>query len=162
MLSGPVLGWLVGAHPWHRSTTVLSIVGAIVVVWTVVLAWPGQAPLGLLVLLAFVVGLGGPASLIGFDLGRTSNPAHRLASATGIINQGGFYATLFLVVAIGLVLDWRTPGGGTDYTPSAFRWAMSVQYPLWALGLVQIWRYRRRTRALILSQQAASGESAAG
>jgi MFS family permease len=162
MLSGPVLGWLVGAHPWHRSTTVLSIVGAIVVVWTVVLAWPGQAPLGLLVLLAFVVGLGGPASLIGFDLGRTSNPAHRLASATGIINQAGFYATLFLVVAIGLVLDWRTPGGGADYTPSAFRWAMSVQYPLWALGLVQIWRYRRRTRALILSQQAASGESAVG
>ncbi len=161
MLSGPVLGWIVGNHPWHRSTTVLSIVWAIVVVWTVVLAWPGQAPLGLLALLAFVVGLGGPASLIGFDLGRTSNPAHRLASATGIINQGGFYATLCLVVAIGLVLDWRTPGGGTDYTPSAFRWAMGVQYLLWALGLMQIWRYRRRTRALILRQQAA-GEAALG
>jgi hypothetical protein len=107
-------------------------------------------------LLAVVVGLGGPASLVGFDLGRTSNPAHRLATATGIINQAGFYATLFLVVAIGLVLDWRTPGGGSDYTPSAFRWAMSVQYVLWALGLGQMWRYRRRTRALILRQQAAA------
>ena len=73
--------------------------------------------------------------MIGFDVGRTSNPAHRLASATGIINQGGFCARLVLVVAIGLVLDWRTPGGGTDYTPSAFRWAMSVQYVLWAVGL---------------------------
>ena len=78
-----------------------------------------------------VAGLGGPASIIGFDLGRTSNPAHRLGAATGIINQGGFYASLFLVVAIGLVLDWRTPGGGTDYPASAFRWAMSVQYLLW-------------------------------
>ncbi len=146
---GPVFGWLVGAHPWHRSTLVLTIVGAIVTVWTVVLAWPGDAPLGLLMLLAVVVGAGGPASVIGFDVGRTSNPSHRLASATGIINQAGFYATLFLVVAIGVVLDWRTPGGGSDYPASAFRWAMSVQYLLWALGIVQIVRYRRRTRALI-------------
>lgn len=162
MLSGPVLGWIVGNHPWHRSTTVISIVWAIVVVWTVVLAWPGEAPLALLVLLAVVVGLGGPASLIGFDLGRTSNPAYRLASATGIINQAGFYATLFLVVAIGLVLDWRTPGGGTDYTPSAFRWAMSIQYVLWAVGLVQMWRYRRLTRALILRERDAAAESTVG
>ena len=49
MAAGPVLGWLVGAHPWHRSTMVLAIVGAIVTVWTLVLAWPGDAPLPLLV-----------------------------------------------------------------------------------------------------------------
>ena len=30
MVSGPVLGWLVGRHPWHRSTTVLTIVWSIV------------------------------------------------------------------------------------------------------------------------------------
>lgn len=89
--------------------------------------------------------------MIGFDLGRTSNPAHRLASATGIINQGGFYASLVLVVAIGLILDWRSPGNGSDYSASAFRWAMSFQYVLWAIGLVQIWRYRRRARARLLS-----------
>jgi MFS family permease len=152
--SGPVLGWLVGAHPWHRSTFVLGTVAAIVMVWTIVLLWPGDAPLAVLILLAFVVGIGGPASMIGFDVGRTSNPSHRLASATGIINQGGFLATLFLVVAIGFVLDWRTPGGGTNYSASAFRWAMSVQYLLWAVGLVQIWRYRVRARALALREQA--------
>jgi MFS family permease len=158
MVAGPVLGWIVGAHPWHRSTTVLTIVVAIVVAWTAVLAWPGAAPLWLLAVLVVVAGVGGPASVIGFDLGRTSNPAHRLASATGIINQAGFCATLCLVVAIGWVLDWQTPGTGTDFTPSAFRWAMSVQYVLWTLGLVQIWRYRRRTRALILRQRAAGAE----
>ena len=154
MSAGPILGWLVGAHPWHRSTMVLIIVGCLVTVWTVVLAWPGDAPLTLLVLLCLSAGLGGPASLIGFDLGRTSNPAHRLGAATGIINQGGFYATLFLVVGIGLVLDWRTPGDSSDYPASAFRWAMSVQYVLWAVGIIQIWRYRIRTRALIVRQQA--------
>lgn len=149
MVSGPVLGWLIGRHPWHRSTTVLSIVWSIAAVWTVVLLWPGPAPLWLLVVLVVVTGIGGPASMIGFDLGRTSNPAERLASASGIINQAGFGASLVLVIAIGLILDWRTPGTSTSYTPSAFRWAMSVQYLLWAVGLLQIWRYRRRTRAVV-------------
>jgi MFS family permease len=147
MTAGPVLGWRITVRPWHRSTLVLAIVGAIVTVWTVVLSWPGHAPLWLLVVLVVVTGVGGPASMIGFDLGRTSNPARRLGSATGIINQGGFYASLVLVVAIGLILDWRTPGSGNDYSPSAFRWAMSFQYVLWGIGLVQIWRYRRRARA---------------
>ena len=149
MASGPVLGWLVGVHPWQRSTMVLCVVAAIVVVWTAVLAWPGAAPLWLLVLLALTVGVGGPASMIGFDVGRTSNPGHRQASANGIINQGGFLASLVLVIAIGLILDWRTPGASTRYTPSAFQWAMSAQYLLWAVGLVQVWRFRRRTRAVV-------------
>ncbi|MBJ8345692.1 MFS transporter [Antrihabitans sp. YC2-6] len=145
--AGPVLGWRITVRPWHRSTIVLGIVSSIVAVWTVVLAWPGNAPLWLLILLVIVTGIGGPASMIGFDLGRTSNPPHRLASATGIINQGGFYASLVLVIAIGLILDWRTPGASTDYAPNAFRWAMSFQYVLWTLGLVQIWRYRVKARA---------------
>jgi MFS family permease len=149
MVAGPVLGWLIGAHPWHRSTTVLTIVAAIVVVWTAVLAWPGTAPTWLLVLLVVVVGVGGPASMIGFDVGRTSNPSARFASASGIINQGGFLASLLLVVAIGLVLDWRTPGGSSDYTPSAFRWAMATQYVLWLVGGVQVYRYRVKTRRVV-------------
>ncbi|MEI5673992.1 MULTISPECIES: MFS transporter [unclassified Nocardioides] len=146
---GPVLGWLVARHPWHRSSMVLVIVGAIVSAWTAVLAWPGEAPLGLLVVLVLVTGVGGPASVIGFDLGRTSNPAARLASATGIINVAGFVASLGLVVAIGLVLDWRAPGTSTDYGPADFRWAMSVQYLVWGLGLTQIVRYRVKARRVI-------------
>ncbi|MBI2244879.1 MAG: MFS transporter [Nocardioides sp.] len=149
MCAGPVLGWLVGAHPWQRSTMVLTIVGSVVAVWTVVLAWPGDAPLWLLVLLVVVVGVGGPASMIGFDLGRTSNPDERFASASGIINQGGFLASLLLVIAIGVILDWRTPGTSSAYGPSAFRWAMSAQYVLWAVGLTQVYRYRVRTRRVV-------------
>ena len=149
MYSGPTIGWFIGRHPWHRSTTVLTIVWSIVAVWTAVLVWPGDAPFWLLVLLTQVIGIGGPASMIGFDLARTSNPTERLASANGIINQAGFSASLVLVVAIGLILDWRTPGSSTAYDASAFRWAMCAQYPLWALGLLQVWRYRLRTRAII-------------
>ncbi|MET0929782.1 MAG: MFS transporter [Aeromicrobium sp.] len=153
MVAGPLLGWAITRHPWHRSTMVLSIIGSIVVVWTIVLVWPGDAPLWLLVALVLVAGVGGPASMIGFDVGRTSNPLDRLASATGIINQGGFIASLLLVISVGLILDWRTPGAGADYPASAFRWAMSAQYVLWALGIAQIWRYRVRTRAKIMAEE---------
>lgn len=143
--SGPVLGWLVGRHPWHRSSVSLSVVAAMALVWAAVLLWSGPAPLWLLVLLMVVCGCGAPTSMIGFDVGRTSNPPDRLASASGIINQGGFIAALVAVFAVGGVLDALTPGGAT-YSPDAFRWAMSVQYVLWALGAVQIWRYRTRVR----------------
>lgn len=154
MAAGPVLGWMITHHPWHRSTLVIGIVSSIVVVWTVVLAWPGTAPTWLLVLLVVVVGIGGPASMIGFDFGRSFNPASRLGAATGLINQGGFLASLLLVLGIGVVLDWRTPGASTDYSPEAFRWAMSCQYVFWALGLIQLTRYRVRARARLKADDA--------
>ncbi len=151
MVAGPLLARFITRHPWHRSSLVIGIVLAIAAMWTVVLAWPGNAPIGVLVLLVIVVGIGGPASMIGFDLARTSNPPERLASATAIVNQAGFVASLILVIAIGLILDWRTPGGSAAYTPSGFRWAMSAQYVLWGVGLVQLVRFRRRTRAELLA-----------
>ncbi|WP_435741369.1 MFS transporter [Nocardioides sp. SYSU DS0663] len=159
MAAGPVLGWLVAAHPWHRSSMVLTIVAAVAAMWAVVLSWPGEAPLGVLVLLAVVVGVGGPASMIGFDLGRTSNPSSRLASASGLINQGGFLATLVLVVMIGLVLDWRTAPGG-DYTADAFRWAMATQFLLWGVGASQVYRLRRLARRRTPRAQLAASSAA--
>lgn len=152
MVAGPILALFITRHPWHRSDLVLGIISAIVVVWTVVLVWPGPVPLWMLLVLVVVAGVGGPASMIGFDFGRSFNPVHRLGTATGIINQGGFLATLLLVIAIGLVLDWRTPGASAAYTQGAFTWAMSVQYLLWAVGMLQIWRMRRLTRARLLAE----------
>ncbi|MBM7515168.1 MFS transporter [Nocardioides nitrophenolicus] len=155
---GPLLGWLVGRHPWHRSTTALIIVAALAGVWGLVLLWPGDAPLPLLVLLIVVVGAGGPGSMIGFDVARTSNPDRRTASASGIVNVGGFTAGLLAVLAVGTVLDVLTPGT-QEYTPEAFRWAMATQYLLWTLGVVQVLRYRRRIRGLTTRDQVAAGSS---
>lgn len=159
ILGGPAMGWLAGRHPWHRSTTALVVIGGVVSVWTVTLLWTGPAPVWLLATLALVTGFGVPASMIAFDVGRTSNPPQRMASASGIINQAGFLASLLVVVAVGWVLDWRTPGGSTAYTPSAFRWAMSVQYVAWGLGGLQIWRYRCRVRRATSREQVAAGST---
>jgi len=145
MVTGPVLGGLVGRFPYHRSRLVLGIVGSIATVWAVVLVWPGRAPLPLLVLLVVVTALGVPGSMVGFDVARTFNPQHRMGSALGVVNVGGFVASLLTMALIGVVLDRLAPGGPQDYTLDDFRIAMSVQFPFWGLGGFQVWRYRHKT-----------------
>ena len=68
------------------------------------LLWPGRAPLWLLVVLVVVLASNGPGSMIGFDYARTWNPVHRLGSASGVVNIGGFAASLLTVLAVGAVL----------------------------------------------------------
>jgi MFS family permease len=146
MAVGPVLGRLCGRWPLRRSVLVFTILAATVTVWTVVLLWPGRAPLPLLVVLVVVLGTNGPGSMIGFDYARTWNPAERLGSASGVVNVGGFVASLLTILAVGAVLDLLTPGGSTVYSLDAFRAALSVQYVFWAIGLVGVLRHRRQLR----------------
>lgn len=147
MAVGPLLGRLCGRWPLRRSVLVFSILGATVTAWTVVLLWPGRAPLALLIALVVVLGTNGPGSMIGFDYARTENPAQRLGSASGVVNVGGFVASLLTVLAIGAVLDLLTPGSSADYELGAFRAAFAVQYVFWAIGLVGVLRHRRELRA---------------
>jgi MFS family permease len=146
MAVGPVLGRLCGRWPLRRSVLVFTILAATATVWTVVLLWPGRAPLPLLVVLVVVLGTNGPGSMIGFDYARTWNPAERLGSASGVVNVGGFVASLLTILAVGAVLDLLTPGGSTVYSLDAFRAALSVQYVFWAIGLVGVLRHRRQLR----------------
>jgi len=125
---------------------VLAILGSTVVVWTIVLAWPGRAPLALLVLLVVVLASNGPGSLMGFDYARTENEAERIGSATGIVNVGGFVASLMTIALIGIVLSVRSSGGPTSYTLDDFRLAFSVQYLFWGVGVIGLLRSRRRLR----------------
>jgi MFS family permease len=145
MAVGPVVGVLVQRHPLRRSWLVLGVITVNALGWGLVLAWPGQAPLPVLVLLVMALGLGGPGSMIGFDLARTSNPAKRLGTATGIVNVGGFVASLLTILLVGLILDVRT-GGRANYDIADFKIAMSVQYLIGGIGVLGILRTRRLAR----------------
>jgi len=147
MAVGPLLGRLCGRWPLRRSVLVFSILAATASIWTVVLLWPGRSPIWLLVVLVVVLGTNGPGSMIGFDFARTWNPAERQGSASGVVNVGGFVASLLTILAIGAVLDLLTPGTSTDYSLGAFRAAFAVQYVFWAIGLVGVVRHRRQLRA---------------
>jgi predicted MFS family arabinose efflux permease len=153
VVGGPAIGGYIARHPWQRSTIVLSIVASMATVWTIVLLLPQAAPFWLLVVLVVVTAVGGPGSMIGFDLARTFSPVSRLGQASGIVNVGGFVASLLTVLAIGLVLDAVTPGSSTSYSPGAWRLAMCVQYVGWIFGGIQVWRYRSRARAHLADTQ---------
>ena len=144
VVSGLVLARLVGRLPYWRSWIVIGIVAAMVVAWTAVLLWPGVAPAPLVVVMACAAATGGPASMVGFDLARTFTPVHAIGRANGLVNVGGFTASLLTMALIGVVLDLREPGGMEAYTLDDFRLALAVQYLFWAFGVWQILRYRRR------------------
>ncbi|WP_243712858.1 MFS transporter [Actinomadura sp. 6K520] len=144
IVSGPVIGRLVASYPLRRSWLVLGIVGLNAAAWAAVLAWPPPAPAWLLVVLVMCVALGGPGSMIGFDYARTFNPPGRQGTATGIVNVGGFFATLVTILMIGLVLDAMSPAG--EFTPEAFRAAWTVQTLIWAVGVAGVLRSRAHAR----------------
>ncbi|WP_422936387.1 MFS transporter [Sinomonas sp. P47F7] len=156
LFAGPPMGRFVSRHPLRRSTLVLIITGLTALVWAVVLIWPGQAPLWLLVLLVAILAIGGPSSMIGFDFARTFNPSHRLGTATGIVNSGGFVAALVTMFLIGYLLDVQhglglSPAG--LYSLDAFRVALAAQLVIMAFGSAMILGVRRKVRR----QLAASG-----
>jgi MFS family permease len=141
IVAGPLFGEFAARHPMRRSSLVLAVIVAHVLAWTAVLLVTPPAPRWLLVVLVVVLGTGGPGSLLGFDFARTFNPAARQGAAVGIVNEGGFVASLLVAWAIGVVL-----GRAGGYTPEAFRVAWTVQYAVWAFALAAVLVARHRAR----------------
>ena len=147
MALGPLIGELSRRLPNQRSfALVIPAVLLQLVAWTVVIALPGPAPDWLLYVLAVALATGGPASMIAFDHARTHNPTHRLSTATGVTNAGGFIAALIAIFLIGLALDLQGAGTPETYSLEAFRIAFLMPIPLWLLGMTFIIVERKRTR----------------
>ncbi len=147
MVLGPIMGELSRRIPHLRSRAlVLPTIAVQAAAWLAVIAYPGPAPLWLLLALAVALATGGPASMIAFDHARTHNPSHRLSTATGVTNAGGFLAALVAILLIGLALDLQGAGTPATYSLDAFRLAFLAQVPLWLLGSVFIVIERKRTR----------------
>jgi MFS family permease len=146
ILAGPLFGEFTARHPLRRSWLVLTVIGATATMWSVVLLVPPPAPAWLLVLLVVVLATGGPGSMIGFDYARTFNPGHRHGTAIGIVNVGGFLASLLVALGVGILL------GPTGYTPGGFRVAWTIQYAVWAFALTGVLVARRRARRNLAAQ----------
>ncbi|MFB7275089.1 nitrate/nitrite transporter [Streptomyces sp. NPDC056244] len=134
---GLVYGQVIARHHRARAPLALATVGATALIWAATVAYPGEhAPMGLLITLCVVLGACGPASMIGFDFARPANPPERQGTASGIVNMGGFTASMTTLFAVGLLLD---------LTGGNYRIAFSSVFVLEALGIAQILRLRART-----------------
>lgn len=141
IVSGIVVGILTGRYPMRRSWMVLAIMASNALMWGIVLALPGPAPTWLLFVLVVVISVGGPGSAIGFDYARTFNPSVALGTAQGMVNIGGFLASLLVMQAMGAILN--AMGG---YTFDAFRVAWLTQYAVWAIAATGVLVARRKAR----------------
>ncbi|WP_184569746.1 MFS transporter [Streptomyces zagrosensis] len=149
MAVGLVYGQVIARHHAARAPIALSTVAATALLWASVLTWPEQhAPGALLIALCVVLGACGPASMIGFDFARPANPPERLGTASGIVNMGGFIASMTTLLAVGVLLD---------ATDDNYRIAFASVFFLQALGLSQMLRLRgqahRREREHVIASR---------
>lgn len=149
MLVGPVVGALTARFPLRRSWLVLGAAVITALAWTALLIPSTPRPMWQLVLFVSVVGAGGPMSLIGMDFARSFAVQHRVGSATGFVNMGGFIATIISVLVVGVVLQVVSPPGATSYTLGEFRIAFAALLIPWLMGVVGVIASRRETRALM-------------
>jgi nitrate/nitrite transporter NarK len=135
LVIGLAYGQLLARHHAARTPLALGTAGTTAALWATTLLWPGSAPAPLLVTLCIVLGACGPASMIGFDFARPANPPERQGTASGIVNIGGFTASMTTLLTVGVLLD---------LTGDDFRVALSGIFVLQALGVSQILRLRAR------------------
>lgn len=145
LVTGPSIGMVVSRFPGLRMALVSFIIGIVAAAWSLAILWPGQVPFGILVLLGVSISLCGPGSLVGFDLVRTHAGDMVSGISNGIVNSGGYLASL---ISVGLVGAFLTLGLEVfDMSNrAAFRFAMSSHVILWTVGIVGIVIFSRRHR----------------
>ncbi|MFF1835557.1 nitrate/nitrite transporter [Streptomyces sp. NPDC058231] len=136
MAVGLVYGQIIARHHAARAPLALGTAATTAVLWASVIVYPGDhAPMWLLITLCVVLGACGPASMIGFDFARPANPPERQGTASGIVNMGGFVASMTTLFAVGVLLD---------ATGDNYRIAFASVFVLEALGAAQILRLHAR------------------
>lgn len=139
MVGGVITGPIVSRFSTHRIHLVITMVLLNMGVWTVIVFWQGNTvPVPLMTLSAVLMGLGGPISMVAFDLVRTYAPVTQRGIATGLANMGGFTAALICVLSIGILLDLQGAGSPETYAYEPFKWAMFVMVPVGLLGALMI------------------------
>jgi MFS family permease len=141
VLAGVLVGIFSGRYPQRRPAMVLTMIGVSALIWTVVLMLPFRAPGWLLVLLIVVISVGQPVSIMAFDFARTFNSPASLGTAQGMVNTGGFIASLLVMQAMGFVI-----GAAGGYSFNAFRLAWTTQYVIWAVAATGVVISSRKAR----------------
>ncbi len=144
VVAGPVLGATSGRWPHRRVRTSVGVAALTGLAWAAVLVPAVPVPFPVLMAFAGVVGIGGPTSLLAFDVARDAVPARWLGTAIGFVNTGGFVAALSTVWLVGVVLD--SAGGGVRDL-DGYRTALAVvALPLsWGVGGVLLNARRARS-----------------
>ncbi|PPK67440.1 MFS transporter [Actinokineospora auranticolor] len=155
MVANPVIGEVTGRWPATRVPIVAGYLLVELVLLGLLLGWPGGVVPGPLVVVAFgLLAVGGPASGVAFAVARDYNPLHRVGTATGVVNVGGFSAVTISALGIGLLLGGDTAAADA----AAFRTAFLALVVILLLGGWRTLVWWRRVRAGLLAAHARGDE----
>lgn len=146
IVTGLLLGSITSRFARHRVALVIVVTVFVALAWVAVLAVPGTPPIWLIVLLMIVMPIGGPTSMIAFEIVRSHVVPSRAGLATGLVNTGGFTASLLVILLIGLALDVQGAGSPEHYSLGAFTVAFALQIPFWLGGIALILVEFRKAR----------------
>lgn len=138
---GPLIGVATGRFPRHRARLGWIAGTILIVTWSLTLLIPTQLSAWQLLPLLTAMAIGSATCSVGFDLARTGVPHRAIGTATGMVNIGGFSASLLSVLLIGIVLDLRT--GGAAATLVDYRVAMASQLVLMIPAGIGLWMTTR-------------------
>ena len=145
----PPVGMVFGRFPAARVPFAIGVCLVTVAGWVTLLAgFGGRPPHPLIVVVAALMAVGGPASTIGFSLARDYNARSVVGTATGVVNVGGFSATILASLLIGGILDLA----GRSDVP-AYRLAFGGAVAVQLFGMVMAVRWWLRVRGLLLRAQ---------
>ena len=153
-IGAPVVGLITGTHPFSRVPLSAAICVLTIAGFTVLVTAFGDHPPHPYVVALFVfMSLGGPASMAAFALARDYNHARTLGTASGVVNVGGFLATVVIALGMGWVLD--ALGGTSAHT---MRWALLVALGVHVFGTLRVLVWWLRVRRFALGEQSAGRE----
>ncbi|MFM6978365.1 MAG: MFS transporter [Micrococcales bacterium] len=155
---GPFVSTVCSRYPHQRDRAVIIGSVAIVLAWSMTIFGPESVPIPILVFLIVVLSSSAPFSMIAFDYTRSFVSKASLGATNGLVNIGGFLATFSAMFAAGFILDVVQEAqskAGIDaplYSTLGFRWAMSVQFLVVAIGLTMYLVERGRLRIYLLKE----------
>ncbi len=157
VLANIAVGQIVGRRPEARTPMAVLVCCVAIVGWLVLIAWPGgRPPFPVVLLVIAVFSVSGPTSAVAFMLARDYNPRHRISTATGMVNIGGFCGAVIGIFLVGQILDLVEPDAAVR-SAQAYRFAFTALVVLTAFGLTRMLTWWLRTRAMVL-MAAARGE----
>lgn len=156
VIANIAVGQTVGRRPEIRTPLAVTVCLLAMVGWLLLIGWPGgHPPFAVVVLVIVIFSICGPTSAVAFMLARDYNPRHRISTATGMVNIGGFCGAVIGIFLVGQILDLVHTDRGNAV--EGYRFAFCALLLLTAIGLSRMLTWWLRTRAVVL-MAAARGE----
>ena len=154
VLANVAIGQTVGRRPEVRTPLAVVVCTLTTMAWVVLISWPGgKPPIAVVIAVIAAFSISGPASSVAFMLARDYNPRHRISTATGMVNIGGFCGAVIGIFLVGQILDLVEPGRSV-HTVEAFRFAFAALLVITVIGLTRLLTWWLRTRAMVLMAEA--------